>query len=197
MLFYSAPAPVPAELRTPELLLRPLRTSDVDLDYAALMDSKEMLRRWSQSDWPADDFTLADNFKDLAFHEREHVERVAFTYTVLDPAASECLGCVYIKPMGSLFGQDDGAASPEVETRARVAFWAREPTLADDLDKRLLDTLTAWFEREWEFSRVVFFTSDLDKRQLQIFTDAGLKRIHEVERVDNQSGELKRWVVWS
>ena len=61
-----------------------------------------MLRRWSQSGWPADGFTLADNLEDLEMHYREHVERAACTYTVLTPDGAECLGAVYVKPIGPL-----------------------------------------------------------------------------------------------
>src|SRR5436189_5938859 len=99
MEFYPANAPVPEEKRTNRLLLRPLRATVVELDYDAVMSSAEQLRRWSQSDWPADDFTLAQNLDDLQRHEREHRERVAFTFTVLNPHGTRCLCCVYITPL--------------------------------------------------------------------------------------------------
>ena len=56
VLFYPEAAPVPSGLQTPEFVLEPLRTTHVELDYAALMDSTAMLRTWSQSDWPSDAF---------------------------------------------------------------------------------------------------------------------------------------------
>lgn len=83
MEFYPASVPVPQENRTSRLRLRPLRATDVELDYKAVMSSAEMLHRWSQSDWPTDDFTLAQNLADLQRHKREHIERKAFTFTVL------------------------------------------------------------------------------------------------------------------
>src|SRR5438067_1060481 len=79
MEFYPASTPAPEEKRTNRLLLRPLQATDVELDYDAVMSSAEQVRRRSQSDWPADDFTLAQNLDDLQRHEREHRERVAFT----------------------------------------------------------------------------------------------------------------------
>ena len=197
MLFYPKDAHVPTELRTDEFLLEPLSPAHVELDYAALMDSKEMLRRWSQSDWPADDFTLADNLEDLEMHDQEHRERTAFTYTVLDPSGSECLGCVYIQPMAPLYEQEDARAAPEGgDYRARVAFWVRQPRLADDLDRRLLRTLIDWFAREWAFSRVVFSTSALDARQLQVLADAGLSQIYVKEIVDETAGDVERRAVF-
>src|SRR5436190_10655528 len=97
MEFYPASAPVPEEKRTDRLLLRPLRATDVELDYDAVMSSAEQLRRWSHSGWPADDFTLEQNRDDLEQHEREHRQREAFTFTVLSLEGGRCLGCVYIK----------------------------------------------------------------------------------------------------
>src|SRR2546422_5475768 len=97
--FYPPDAVVPAARRTERLFLRPLRATDVERDYDAVMSSAEMLRRWSQSGWPADDFTLAQNRDDLRRHEREHDQRQAFTFTVLDPAGTRCLGCVYLTPL--------------------------------------------------------------------------------------------------
>jgi hypothetical protein len=45
MGFYPQGSQVPTELKTAEFLLRPLRTTDVALDYAAVMDSRAMLHR--------------------------------------------------------------------------------------------------------------------------------------------------------
>ncbi|MBN1138909.1 MAG: N-acetyltransferase [Anaerolineae bacterium] len=177
MSFYPETAPVPAALRTDDFLLQPLGASHVALDYEALMDSKEMLRTWSQSDWPADDFTLADNLADLERHAREHVERQAFTYTVLDPAAKTCLGCVYVKPPPPALWDGAVCGTQVVQGRDHVAdvcFWVRRSRLADDLDKRLLAVLRTWFEQAWAFDRVVFHTARQDKRQVTLFGEAAL-----------------------
>ncbi|MGH2620941.1 MAG: hypothetical protein ACRDHG_10290 [Anaerolineales bacterium] len=77
MDFYPVSAPVPQAMRTSRLLLRPLRATDVELDFDAVKSSAEMLRRWGQGGWPADDFTLAENLDDLQRHEHEHNEREA------------------------------------------------------------------------------------------------------------------------
>ena len=45
MEFYPGSTPVPQAMRTSRLFLRPLRTTDVELDYDAVMSSAEMLRR--------------------------------------------------------------------------------------------------------------------------------------------------------
>jgi hypothetical protein len=73
----------PATTTIDEFFLEPLTTDHVELDYAAVMDTREWLREWSGSTWPADDFTVDENREDLARHQREHEEGVAFTFTVL------------------------------------------------------------------------------------------------------------------
>jgi hypothetical protein len=179
MQFYPQNAPVPAALKTAEFILRPLTPTHVELDYAALMVSKEILRLWSGSPWPQDDFTIADNLKDLARHHREHQERIAFTYTMLNPSETECLGCVYINPLSPLIEHNReilGAAV--VEDHAIVRFWVIQPRLADDLDKRLLGVLTQWFAADWAFARVLFHAREVHERQLQLFAAAGLQHVY-------------------
>jgi hypothetical protein len=173
MTFHPEHPPIPETLRTETFLLRPLRATDVELDYDAVMESREMLRRWSGSDWPSDDFALQDNLGDLEYHEGMHLERKEFTFTVMNPDETECLGCVYITPLKNLLRR--GNINPEElapikEDEATVRFWARQSRLADGLDEKLLETLEAWFPREWAFSRVTFRTNARDERQVELLT---------------------------
>jgi RimJ/RimL family protein N-acetyltransferase len=172
MEFYPASAVVPEEQRTDRLLLRPLRATDVELDYDAVISSAEQLRRWSQSDWPADDFTLAQNLDDLQRHEREHIERKAFTFTVLNPQGIRCLGCVYIMPVRPQITQLCAGAA----YAAGVGFWVRTAELANDLDKHVLATLREWFKAEWAFDCVIFTISQQEARQAALLSEAGLER---------------------
>lgn len=183
MAFYPAKAPVPAEKRTSRLFLRPLRATDAELDYDAVMSSTEQLRRWSQRTWPADDFTLGENLADLERHEREHVERVAFTFTVMNPQATRCLGCVYITPprreTARLFV---AAAYP-----ADVGFWVRAAEVSNDLDRHLLATLRDWFADDWPFDRVVYTICRQETRQAALLSEAGLERSAEFVLEDGRS----------
>jgi RimJ/RimL family protein N-acetyltransferase len=172
MEFYPPNATVPEEKRTDRLLLRPLRATDVELDYDAVMSSAEQLRRWSQTEWPADDFTLAQNLDDLQRHEREHIERKAFTYTVLNPPATHCLGCVYITPVWPQIAQLCAGTA----YAANVGFWVRTTELANDLDTHVLATLREWFKAEWAFDCVIFTVSQQEARQAALLSEAGLKR---------------------
>jgi RimJ/RimL family protein N-acetyltransferase len=164
------PAPAPEGRRSDRVLLRPLRAGDVAADYEAVMSSPAMLRRWSQSDWPADDFTLAENLADLQRHEREHEEGVAFTFTVLDPEQTRCLGCVYLQPLRP----EEAAWGAGARHAARVAFWVRESEIATGLDRHLLELMREWLRDSWSFDRVVFSASPDDVRQVRLLGEAGL-----------------------
>jgi hypothetical protein len=160
------------------------------------MESKELLRRWSQSGWPADDFTLAGNAEDLQEHEREHDERIAFTFTVLDASESDCLGCVYIRALPRLLRPEDfGDTGTEDVYQGRVAFWVRQSRLKDDLDRRLLRALIEWFERDWPFTRVLFYTSEGETRQRQVFEEQGLRLLRIAER-QIDSDEPERYAIY-
>ena len=171
MDFYPGSALVPEEKRTSRLFLRPLRATDVELDYDAVMSSAEMLRRWSQSSWPADDFTLSQNLADLQRHEREHHERQAFTFTVLNPQGTRCLGCVYVMPLSP----QELPLCPGDAYAAQVGFWVRTSEVANDLDRHLLASLREWFQTEWAFDRVVFIVSQAEARQATLLVEAGLE----------------------
>lgn len=94
---------IPTGLATDEFALRPIRASDASRDYTAVMETRVDLRIWEQSSWPEDTFTVDANREDLAGLEQRHEERRAYTYTVIDPADTECLGCVYIFPITATF----------------------------------------------------------------------------------------------
>jgi hypothetical protein len=99
MKFYSDEFPIPELFQADEFIFRPLRASDVELDFDAVISSSPMLRAWSQSDWPANGFTLEENMDDLQRHEQEHLNKKAFTYTIMNPEGTFCLGCIYMNPL--------------------------------------------------------------------------------------------------
>lgn len=186
--FYPIETPVPAELRTDEFVLRPLRTTDVELDYEAVMDSREMLRRWGGGSWPADDFTLSGNLADLQEHESEHEQRVAFTFTVMNPAETECLGCVYLIPLQKIrYWMDDGLSGENDDFMALCRFWARQSRLADGLDGRLFDALRQWFGEKWQFKKVYFRANEHDTRQRALLVNGGLDLVYDFQ-IPGQNG---------
>ena len=185
MVFGDEKATIPDGFVTHEFLIRPLSETDVELDYAAVMESKEYLRKWEQANWPSDDFTLADNLKDLQRHEREHINRESFTFTVMNPAETECLGCIYIFPLTARW-LSKAEATPKGETawsdyEAVISFWIRQSRLAEGMERRLLDVLCPWFEQEWTFDDLLYFTNEAVGQQAAMFERAGLKLQFEVE----------------
>ena len=80
--------------------LRPIREADIDIDYPAVMGSRERLwARYGEAwGWPPATMTYEADREDLARHEREIEAHETFNYALLDEAETELLGCVYIDP---------------------------------------------------------------------------------------------------
>lgn len=183
MAFYPEGAVVPGWLRADEFLVRPLRATDVEADYDAVVSSRAELWLRSGGRWPREGFTLAENLADLEGHEREHREGVAFTFTVMDPTETECLGCVYINPLARMLERAGATGGQKVsagEHDAWVTFWVRQSRLADGLDGRLLRALVGWSAAEWAFSRVVFAATRAQERQIRLFEAAGMRPTYDL-----------------
>src|SRR6478752_7679712 len=91
---------VPLALATEQFRLEPLGPQHNDSDYEAWSSSVEhvpMTPGWETSSWP-DDRSRADNLRDLQRHADDFENRRGFTYTVLEPATGDVIGCVYIYP---------------------------------------------------------------------------------------------------
>ena len=172
MTFYPPEAKIPVSLLTDEFFLEPLAPKHVALDHAALMASKEMLRVWGGHEWPTDNFSVDQNLLDMRMHHKEHVQRVAFTYTVLDPIGSQCLGCVYIRDLAELgaYQIDHPALSAVPDYHAHLRFWVAAPYLEKDYEELLLSVLQDWFAAEWAFEKVLVHSRSVDKRQINLFT---------------------------
>jgi hypothetical protein len=133
---------VPRALAAEHFRLEPLGPQHNESDYEAWSSSVEHIHRtpgWATSRWP-DDRTPADNLRDLQRHADDFESRKGFTYTVLDPAGDEVIGCVYIYP----------AANEEHE--AKVLSWVRASRA--ELDAPLWRAVTDWLGEEWPFERV-------------------------------------------
>jgi RimJ/RimL family protein N-acetyltransferase len=137
---------IPLRLETPHFILRKLTTADVEQDYEAVMSSKENLRQIfsAQDEWPRDEMTMQDNFKDLKEHQEDFDQRRGFTYTVVSPSEDTCLGCVYFYPwMGAQYD-------------AQVYYWVRDAAKSNDLEKQLDHFLHQWLAETWPFRAPAF-----------------------------------------
>ena len=135
---------VPTALVTDAFRLEPLGPQHNDPDYEAWSSSLEHIRMtpgWETGSWP-DDRSLADNLNDLERHADDFEQRTGFTYTVLDPATGDVIGCVYIYPDKT--GEHD----------ARVSSWVRASRA--DLDVPLWRAVTDWLADEWPFESVAY-----------------------------------------
>ena len=179
-MFYPGDARVPDVLQTDEFLVRPLRASDVTLDYDAVISSRAELLLGSGGTWPREGFTLEENLADLQRHEQEHHDRVAFTYTIMNPAETQCLGCIYIVPLERLIRQDEGSGQYLSDKTGYVSFWVRTSRLTDHLDRRLLQALIPWFQNEWAFSHVIFIAQKIDERYIGLFEEMGLHFLYNL-----------------
>lgn len=135
---------VPLALATEEFRLEPLGPQHNDPDYEAWSTSREHIHAtpgWETSSWP-DDRSLEDNLRDLKRHADDFENRAGFTYTVLEPATGDVVGCVYIYPDKSE-GHD-----------ARVQSWVRASRA--ELDVHLWRAVSAWLADDWPFERVAY-----------------------------------------
>lgn len=175
----------PQGLTTDEFVLRPITVADTELDYEAVMESRDYLRAWEQSTWPADDFTVAANREDLDMLERRHNDGAAFTYTVMNPPGTECLGCVYfMAPNARSF--TEATITPIGDRRwedyeATVYFWVRRSRLATDTDRTLLDALRSWLRTDWSFRGHLFITNEQFTQQVEMFGETDLELRFEID----------------
>ena len=187
-MFAIDAAAVPTGFSTDEFVLLPLTTDHTELDYEAVMASRDQLRVWEQDTWPADDFTVDSNRDDLQRHQDLHVEGLAFTYTVMDPAETECLGCVYLFPPEAKFLARSAVTSLEgdrwEETDAAVYHWVRSSLVGTGFDERFFDALVTWMAEAWPIDQNVFVTNERLTDQLALHAASGLTRRFLIEEPD-------------
>jgi L-amino acid N-acyltransferase YncA len=140
--FVPAGFVVPPAPETERFRLEPLGPQHNDSDYTAWSSSVEHIHAtpgYETSSWP-DERNIDDNLRDLQGHADDFENRLGFTYTVLDPATEDVIGCVYIYPAKS------------EEHDARVQSWVTVSRA--DLDAPLWETVRGWLAGAWPFERV-------------------------------------------
>jgi hypothetical protein len=140
---------VPPEFEPPQglahaqFVLEPLGPEHNERDYAAWTSSAEHIHAtpgFTESEWPHA-MTLEENRGDLERHARDFAGRTGFTYTVLDAADGDVIGCLYIYPLKD-------------EPGAKATSWVRADRA--ELDVPLAEAVAAWLEEAWPFDRVVY-----------------------------------------
>ena len=139
---------VPRRLETPQFVLEPLGPEHNEPDYAAWTSSMEHIHAtpgWESSSWPRA-MTQDENRADLQRHADDFRNRTGFTYTVLDPASRDVIGCVYIYP----------ARDTAYDAQARS--WVRQSHAR--LDKPLWRAVSDWLASDWPFGSVKYAPRD-------------------------------------
>jgi RimJ/RimL family protein N-acetyltransferase len=134
---------VPLGLRTPEFVLEPLGPEHNERDYEAWTSSMEQIAAtpgYPDGSWPRE-MTLEENRADLQRHADDFRTRKGFTYTVLDPAGRDVIGCVYIYPV-----RNDHDACALSWVRASHAH----------LDVPLWRAVSEWLASDWPFASVEY-----------------------------------------
>lgn len=131
--------------------LRPIRATDVDLDFPAVMGSRERLwaiygEPWG---WPPATMTVEEDREDLARHEAEIERHESFNYALFDDGETELLGCVYIDP-------------PEkVGADAEISWWVVDRLVGTDVEAALDAQVPEWIEQDWPLTQPRYVGRDI------------------------------------
>lgn len=176
------PDPIPKNLFHPQFCFQILHPRYVKLDFEALMSSKDFLRRWSQSEWPTDDFSLQENLSDLEWHYDEQVNKIAFTYTILDHSQSTCLGCLYIKPVSSIKNLQPQEEKLLMPFSHFCSHWVTDRIRGTDLNQKIFSAMIDWLITDWQFPGI-FFTSNSGIPEMEeLYKKSGLVLFLEREQ---------------
>ncbi len=124
--------------------LRPIRGDDVEIDYPAVMGSRERL--WSKYGeawgWPPATLTFEQDRRELEWHEREIAAQKSFNYAILNADESKLLGCVYLDPPGA-----------ERDCDAEVFWWVTDDLVGTAVEVELENFIPRWVTAAWPFQR--------------------------------------------
>lgn len=134
----------PRALAHGTLRLEPLGPQHNEADHAAWTSSIAHIRStpgFPDGSWPPPEgMSLERNLEDLRRHAADFEARTGFTFTVLDPATEDVIGCVYLYPGES------------TDADVTVQSWVRASHA--ELDVPLADAVAAWLAAEWRWERV-------------------------------------------
>lgn len=150
---------LPADFRHPDRAqlatgphLRPIRATDVDIDFPAVMGSRQRL--WSlfgdSWGWPPGTMTDEQDYADLHRHEQEILRHESFNYALLDRDETALLGCVYVDPVPG-----DTVDRP-VPGEAEVSWWVVDDLAGTAVEAELEGFVPRWLAARWPFSRVSY-----------------------------------------
>lgn len=142
--------PVPQRTETAEFVIRPLTISDVDMDYEAVMSSRDRIRGTFglTDEWPSDDLTHEQDSIDVAWHHKEFQRRDAFTYAVTNTDETIQFGCLYVQPT-------------DTDHDTAVYFWVANAAVERGLQDEIESHIRDWIAESWPFSDVAYPGRDI------------------------------------
>ncbi len=178
---FLLPDPIPTHVAGTGFCFEVLHPSHVELDFDALMKNKEFLRRWSNSNWPEDEFTLEDNLRDLEWHFDEFKELTAFTYTILNHSKTQCWGCIYIRPVVSIQSLSPDDLRELQPYQFFVSYWVIAGINNTAMENQIFTTLLDWLLTEWHFPSVLFASNRQISEQNKLYQNNKMALYLEIE----------------
>ena len=133
----------PRTLLAERFRLEPLGPQHNESDHAAWSSSIDHIRStpgFPDGSWPPPEgMSLEENLADLTRHAADFEAGRGFTFTVLDPADGEVIGCVYVYPTTSLAHD------------VQVQSWVRADVA--ELDRPLAEAVADWLGADWPWQR--------------------------------------------
>lgn len=125
--------------------LRPMDERDTEIDYPAVMGSRERLwARYGEGwGWPPATMTYEADYQDLARHGREIAAHESFLYGVFDEGETALFGCIYVDPPPEDSDHD-----------AQVSWWVVDEAVGTELERALDAFVPGWIAETWGLSRV-------------------------------------------
>lgn len=178
---FQLPDPIPEYLECETFCFEVLHPKHVELDFQALMKSKDFLRRWSNSAWPEDHFKVEDNLIDLEWHYEEFKEKTAFTYTILNQEKTNCLGCIYIRPVSSI-----RSLSPKEKEKLDPfhfynSYWVITDIRNTQLEDEIFIAIRDWLLKDWKFQSVLFVSNSQIPEQNEIYRNHQMELFWDLE----------------
>ena len=142
--------PVPQRTGRSEFVIRPLTISDVDMDYEAVMASRDRIRGTfgPTDEWPSDDLTREQDRIDVAWHHKEFQRRDAFTYAVTNPDETVEFGCLYVVPT-------------DTDHDAAVYFWIANTAVEQGLEADIESHIRDWLSEAWPLNEFAYPGRDI------------------------------------
>ncbi|WP_373999216.1 hypothetical protein [Bdellovibrio bacteriovorus] len=141
------------------------------------MKSKDLLRVWSQSTWPEDEFTALQNKEDLGSHVQDNIDHSAYGYMIYSLDQKTCYGSLYVNPLSSVLENyilDSAQEKLIQEHQARIDFWIVEGER--ELEKDITRAIQDWLLNEWKINPLFSAREGMILRE-EIYSELGLKKV--------------------